>query len=449
MYVCTKIENDMTITELYSLFLQNPTVATDSRNCPSESLFFALKGDKFDGNTFAKQALQSGCAYAIVDNASIVTDRRMILVDNVLHTLQQLAQFHRKTFKIPVIGMTGTNGKTTTKELTAVVLSQKYKVLSTHGNLNNHIGVPLTLLRLSNEHDIAVIEMGANHPGEIGELASIACPDYGLITNVGFAHLEGFGSLEGVLKTKGALYEYLRATNGTVFIHHDNDRLTAIAEGLNQISYGAMKQDVRIANQGSHSFFVGGEITGRHPFLSFEWQYKHAAIYPVNTRLVGDYNIWNALAAITIGVYFGVPPEKINEAIINYEPTNNRSQFKKTEHNELIIDAYNANPSSMHAALVNFAAMPYTPKAVILGDMRELGEKSAELHDAVIKQVEAFNFKKVLLCGEQFSRTGRQYSRFTTVEQLNEYLETNPLRGYHILLKGSHDIHLEKTIRYL
>ena len=449
----------MTISELFSIFLKHPAVTTDSRNCPPGSLFFALKGNNFDGNGFAAQALQSGCVYAIVDDASIVRDERMIWVDNVLSVLQQLARIHRKSFKIPVIGITGTNGKTTTKELTTAILSQKYKVLSTQGNLNNHIGVPLTLLRLSDEHEIAVIEMGANHPGEIGELARIACPDYGLITNVGYAHLEGFGSLEGVIKTKGALYDYLRETDGTVFIHQQNDHLTAIAGGLNQISYGAMKPDARIANQREQAAIIGGRVTGHHPFLSLEWQQNsaffseyqrnHDAIHTVNTQLVGDYNLWNVLAAITIGVYFGVPPTMINEAIASYEPTNNRSQLKKTTQNELIIDAYNANPSSMRAALENFAAMPIYPKAVILGDMLELGEKSAELHDAVIRQVEVGIFDKVLLCGKNFSDAGKQYSCFPTVELLNEHLKAHPLQGYHILIKGSRGISLEKTIVFL
>ena len=430
----------MTLTELYSCYLRHPAVTTDSRCCPPGSLFFALKGGTFDGNIFAEQALRSGCAYAIVDDASIVTDKRMILVENVLNTLQQLAHIHRKSFKIPVIGITGTNGKTTTKELTAAVLSQKYKTLYTSGNLNNHIGVPLTLLRLTSEHEIAIIEMGANHPGEIGELSLIACPGYGLITNVGYAHLEGFGSLEGVLKTKGELYQFLQKTNGTVFIHRENEFLTSIAGGLNQVTYGAMH---------SSCPFIGGKTTGRHPFLSFSWQHRHEEPYTAHTKLVGDYNLWNALAAIAIGVYFDVPHGKINGAISNYEPANNRSQLKKTEHNELIIDAYNANPSSMRAALENFAAMACSPKAVILGDMLELGAQSAQLHAEIIKQIEACSFDKVLLCGENFSIAGQQYACFQTVENLNEYLEINPLQGFHILLKGSHGIHLEKIVEKL
>ena len=439
----------MTITELYSLFLEHPVVTTDSRNCPEGSLFFALKGDYFDGNKFAEQALDAGCAFAIVDDSLVVTDERMILVDNVLITLQQLAKTHRKSFKIPVIGITGTNGKTTTKELTTAILSQKYKVLATQGNLNNHIGVPLTLLQLTHKHDIAVIEMGANHPGEIGELTSIVCPDYGLITNVGYAHLEGFGSLEGVIKTKGALYDFLREVNGVVFIHQNNNYLTAIAGGLNKVAYGEMKYVAPIVNQYTQSLFIGGSISESHPFLSFKWQHNRDITHVVNTNLVGGYNLENALAGIAIGVYFDIPPEKINEALTNYEPINNRSQLKKTEHNELIIDAYNANPSSMKTSLDNFSPMSFSPKAVILGDMLELGEKSKELHADVIKQLEACDVEQVLLCGEKFSDIEHPYISFLTVEQLNEYLKINPLKGYYILIKGSRGIRLEKTIAFL
>ncbi len=427
----------MTIAELYSIYLSHPVITTDSRNCPPGSLFFALKGERFDGHAFAENALQAGCAYAVVENSERFDDKRVIVVDNVLSTLHQLAHYHRKKLNIPVIGITGTNGKTTTKELTAAVLSKLYNTLYTLGNYNNHLGVPLTLLRLTAEHEIAVIEMGANHPGEIGVLAAIAAPDYGLITNVGYAHLEGFGSFEGVIKTKGELYEYVRKTNGTIFIHQDNNYLTGIVGDVNQITYGTLS-----VNQP----FIGGKITGLHPFLSFLWQYRQDEMYKVDTNLVGGYNLWNAMAAIAIGVTFRVSPDKINEAIAHYEPTNNRSQLKKTAFNELIIDAYNANPSSMQAAIENFSTSTSSPKAVILGDMLELGDKSLELHDAIVRQVETYRFDKVLLCGEQFTHTGQQYPCFPTVEQLNEYLCINPLQGYQILIKGSHGIHLERTL---
>ena len=447
----------MLISELYALYNQHPEITTDSRVCPLGSIFFALKGDSFDGNAFAEKALQSGCAYAVVDNPDVVRncgeaittaggegislhqDSRIILVDDVLTTLQQLACLHRKTLGIPVIGITGTNGKTTTKELTATVLSEKYNTLFTQGNLNNHIGVPLTLLKLTREHEIAVIEMGANHPGDICDLANIARPDYGLITNVGYAHLEGFGSIEGVLRTKGELYDFIRKNGGKIFINNDNNDLNDIAERLDRITYGITPET---------SVFVSGKASDSHTFLSFIWNHKSLQ-YRVTTQLVGDYNLYNALAAIAIGTYFGVAPEQINDAISNYTPTNNRSQFKKTERNELIIDAYNANPSSMRAALENFASSETPksqPKAVILGDMRELGEKSMELHSEILKIAEASGFEKILLCGEQFSTAGKKHLCFPTVEALGEYLDTNPLHGYHILIKGSHGIHLEGII---
>ena len=451
----------MLISELYTLYNQYPVVTTDSRVCPPGSIFFALKGESFDGNTFAEKALQSGCAYAVIDDASCHTDSRMILVDDVLTALQQLARTHRETLNIPVVGITGTNGKTTTKELAATVLSKKYNTLFTQGNLNNHIGVPLTLLKLTREHDIAVIEMGANHPGEIRDLANITLPDYGLITNVGYAHLEGFGSFEGVIKTKGELYDFMRGTNGKIFINKENEYLTKIAGGLEQIRYGIMP-DVDT----SECPFISGKVLNRHPLLSFAWkQQDKDTQYSVETRLVGDYNLWNALAAITIGISFDVAPEQINDAIANYEPSNNRSQLLKTANNMLVIDTYNANPSSMRAALENFApptnapseklpdaqqdTLSALPKAVILGDMLELGEKSAELHADMIRLTETLGIEKILLCGEQFSTVAKRHICFATIEKLGEFLKENPLNGYHILIKGSHGIHLEKIIEHL
>jgi UDP-N-acetylmuramoyl-tripeptide--D-alanyl-D-alanine ligase len=382
----------------------------------------------------------------VVDDEAMVADKRIVLVDNVLSALQQLAHLHRKTLKTTVVGITGTNGKTTTKELAAAVLAQQYNVLYTLGNLNNHIGVPLTLLRLKREHDIAVIEMGANHPGEIAALAAIAGPDYGLITNVGYAHLEGFGSLEGVIKAKGELYGYLQKTNGQIFINQDNNYLTSIAGDLGQIKYGEMGQSEEGCLKDP---YVCGRVARLNPCLSLSWQCEHHEVYTVQTNLVGGYNLWNVLAAITIGMYFKISCEKINEAITNYVPTNNRSQLKKTAHNELIIDAYNANPSSMSAALENFVNLTSFRKAIILGDMLELGDKSTELHAAIVRQIDAYHFEKVLLCGEQFSKTGQQYTCFPTVEELNEYLITNPLQGYSVLIKGSRRIQLDKTIELL
>lgn len=464
-----KISDYMQISELYTLYNQHPVITTDSRTCSPGSIFFALKGDSFNGNSFAEKALSSGCAHAVIDDASVYTDKRMILVENVLATLQQLARLHRKTLGLPVIGITGTNGKTTTKELTSAVLSQKYNTLSTQGNLNNHIGVPLTLLKLTNEHEIAVIEMGASHIGEIRNLANIAQPDYGLITNVGYGHLEGFGSFEGVIRAKGELYDFLRNTGGKIFINQENKYLTDIAENLNRITYGLMpgatffKADPAInenqsrvsgqnisGNTPDMEPFVSGKILDGHSFLSFAWQQqKKETQHMIDTHLVGNYNLWNALAAVSIGVYFHVPAEQINKAIADYKPTNNRSQLTKTENNELIIDAYNANPSSMRAALENFAAMKSSPKAVILGDMLELGEKSPELHADIIKQIETYGFDQVFLCGDQFAHAEQKHTCFLSVEDLNEHLKKNPLQGYHILIKGSRSIHLEKVIEQL
>ena len=428
----------MTISDLYELYLHNPKVTTDSRNCPFGSIFFALKGENFDGNQYASKALDSGCAYAIIDNPDYITGDRTILVDNVLKTLQQLAHRHRKALGTPVIGITGSNGKTTTKELLAAVLSTKYNLLYTEGNLNNHIGVPLTLLRLNHQHEMAIIEMGASRPGDIKELADIAAPNYGIITNVGQAHLEGFGSFEGVIKTKGELYDYIRQTKGKIFIKKENEYLQPIAKGIEQISYGT-----------DESSFASGKVASCNPFLIFDWK-QQGKIHTVETHLIGSYNLDNVLVAVAIGRYFKIPAERISRAIASYEPNNNHSQFKETERNKLIIDAYNANPSSMKAAIDNFAAMQVdTPKAVILGDMRELGETSDALHAEIAKQIEQAGFDKVYLCGEHFSSTGSSFMHFPNIEELMSELTQKPLEGYHILIKGSRGMTLEKTLSLL
>lgn len=427
----------MTISDLYELFIHNPKVTTDSRSCPRGSIFFALKGDRFDGNQYAEKALTTGCSYAVIDNPAYYIGDRTILVDNVLRSLQQLACRHRKTLGTPIIGITGTNGKTTTKELLAAVLSTKYNLLYTEGNFNNHIGVPLTLLRLTHEHEMAVIEMGASRPGDIKELAEIALPNYGIITNVGRAHLEGFGSFEGVVKTKGELYDYIRRSKGKIFIKKENTDLQTIAKGIEQITYGS-----------DENAFVAGHIFGSTPFLVFDWK-QQGKIHTVETHLIGGYNIDNALAAVTVGRYFKIPAERISRAIAAYEPANNRSQFKKTANNDLIIDAYNANPSSMKAALENFATMNVSPKAVILGDMRELGPASDELHAEIVSLVQAGNYEQVFLCGEHFGKAGKDFTTFKTTEELMTRLKNDPLKGYHILIKGSHGMALEKTLELL
>ena len=422
----------MSIIDLYDLFIHNPQITTDSRNCLKGSIFFALKGDKFDGNQYAGKALASGCVYAVIDNPDYYIGERTILVDNVLKTLQQLAHHHRKVLGLPIIGITGTNGKTTTKELLAAVLSTKFNLLYTEGNFNNHIGVPLTLLRLTHDHEMAVIEMGASHPGDIKELVDIVHPNYGIITNVGRAHLEGFGSFEGVIRTKGELYDYIRRSKGKIFIKKENEYLQSIAKGIEQITYG-----------NGDDAFASGQVVSCDPFLVFNWK-QQGKLHTVETHMIGSYNLDNVLAAVAVGRFFKIPAERISRAIAAYEPTNNRSQFKKTENNELIIDAYNANPSSMKVALDNFITMPVQPKAIILGDMRELGPTSDELHAEVVEQIKKGQFDKVFLCGEHFSKVGKEFSPFATTEAMVEELRKQPLKGYHILIKGSHSMGLEK-----
>ncbi len=431
----------MELSALYQLFLNCGVVTTDSRNCVPNSLFIALKGDSFNGNLFAKQALEKGCAYAVVDEASAVADDsgRYLLVNNCLDTLQALAHYHRKELGTKVIGITGTNGKTTTKELIAAVLSKSYRVHYTQGNLNNHIGVPLTLLRMTIEHDIAVIEMGANHLGEIKMLAEIADPDCGIITNVGKAHLEGFGSFEGVVKTKGELYDYLRAKpNSIVFLHHENEWLPPIATELNLVEYGS-----------SAGLFVRGYITDNSPYLSFDWQHGDDDYNQVNTQLIGDYNFTNALAAVAIGRYFEVDEQDICDALNQYTPQNNRSQLQRTAHNTLIIDAYNANPTSMMAALQNFRQMKAEHKMLILGDMRELGKESLAEHQRIVDFLREAAFERVVLIGEQFAELRSGYISYPDVQHFIADVEMSEPSGYTILIKGSNGVKLHSVVPYL
>lgn len=434
----------MEIPSLYHLFLQHPTITTDSRNCPKGSIFFALRGDNFNGNTFAKKALEAGSAYAVIDDKDYMddTDGRMILVGNALQTLQKLANYHRKQLGTRIIGITGTNGKTTTKELMATVLSQAHKILYTEGNLNNAIGVPLTLLRLNPEHDLAVIEMGASHPGDIKELTEIAEPDFGIITNVGMAHLQGFGSFDGVLSTKCELFNYLSSKpESIVFVNNDNPYLTNAAQNLHQIRYGIPNEEAALN--------VSGEVIESSPFLHFRWRMGKSVWNEVQTHLIGKYNIDNMLAAITVGLYFGIPPTQINKALSTYIPQNSRSQLKETLRNKLIVDAYNANPTSMMAALKNFHDMPVSPKMVILGDMKELGEYSLEEHKKIVKWLEDNDFQHVWLVGETFTSANTRFKTFTRVEQINEILSVNPPCGFYILIKGSNSMQLIRTIDFL
>lgn len=430
----------MEISELYNIYKQYPVVTTDTRNCPKNSIFFALKGANFNGNRFAGEALETGCAYVVVDECEgMPTDERIIVVDNVLKALQKLANYHRRKLKIPIIAITGTNGKTTTKELVAAILSKEFNVAFTQGNFNNHIGVPLTLLSMTENHEMGVVEMGANHPGEVKQLCDIAVPNFGLITNIGKAHIEGFGSFENIRKTKGELYDFIREHGGKVFVNSDDDLLCEMSEGMDRLLYGRNNSEL----------FVSGKLYSAHPFLEFDWNFfEHT--YHVKTRLVGAFNFDNALAAVAIGKYFGINAQYISEALEEYVPRNNRSQFERTQKNDLIIDAYNANPTSMRAALDFFVKIPSAlPKAVIVGEMKELGDISKEEHADLLKFISEQPFAKTYLVGEIFNESDPPFPVFNTVEELIAELEEHPLEGHYVLLKGSHAVHLEKAIPYL
>ena len=431
------VTENMEIAELYKCFMECGKVTTDSRNCPEGSMFIALKGETFNGNAFAAQALKQGCRYAVIDESEYAGEGT-ILVDNCLQALQQLANYHRRQLKMPVIRITGTNGKTTTKELISTVLSRKFNTLYTEGNFNNHIGVPLTLLRLTKEHEMAVVEMGAKHPGEIKTLVHIAEPDYGIITNVGKAHLQGFGSFEGVIRTKGELYDFLRAKGGaTIFIQNENPYLNGIAEGLTCVRYGQ-----------TAGLYVSGELISCSPFLSFRWTAEGVS-HEVNTHLIGSYNLDNMLAAAAIGRYFGVSDDDVSSALASYLPHNNRSQLKETADNKLIVDAYNANPTSMMAALKNFRQIEAPHKMVILGDMKELGEASREEHQKVVDYLKECGFDRVVLVGPEFAAATHSYQTFQHVDEVLADIRIHKPQGYYILIKGSNSMKLSQLPEYL
>ena len=435
----------MKISELYEIYKQHPFVTTDTRNCPEGGIFFALKGERFNGNLFAEDALKNGCAYAVVDEWDENKESKQILVvEDALAALQQLAAYHREQLKIPVLGIAGSNGKTTTKELIASILQKRFKVAYTQGNLNNHIGVPLTVLSISPEDEIAVVEMGANHVGEIAELCEIAKPDVGMITNIGKAHIEGFGSYENVIQAKCELYDYIREHEGKVFVNRDNPVLTAHSGAMDRILYG----------RDDSSLFVSGTLSDKTPFLHFDWNFfEHP--HQVKTNLVGEYNLDNALAAAAIGKYYGITAKEISDALENYTPKNNRSQFERTAYNDLIIDAYNANPSSMKLALEHFVKIPTElPKAVMLGDMNELGIISDEEHRELLEFVKQQQFDKAYLIGPIFNdlasdEADEALQVFPSVDALCEQLQTEPLRKHYVLLKGSRGIELERTLKLL
>ncbi len=433
----------MTTEQLYQIFESHPVVTTDSRDCPEGSIFFALKGASFNGNKFAAVALQQGCAFAVVDEPEYCAqgDERYILVDDVLHAFQLLARHHRRTLGTRIVGITGTNGKTTTKELMAAVLGEKYNVLYTLGNFNNDIGVPKTLLRLKPEHQVAVVEMGASHPGDIKTLVELVEPDLALITNVGMAHLQGFGSFEGVVKTKGELYDFMRQSKrGKVFVDANNPHLMGIVQGLDLVKYGTPASD---------GLFVGGKVVSAAPFLRFAWQREGGEWNEVQTHLVGAYNVLNMLAAISVGLYLGVSADEANRALANYVPSNNRSQLEETAHNKLIMDAYNANPTSMSVALNNLNDMEVPHKMAILGDMLELGAASAEAHQAIVDQLSRLSLDEVWLVGPEFARTHCAFRKFNDVDEVMAQLQNQCPEGRYILVKGSHGIRLDKLSQCL
>lgn len=430
--------------ELYSLFLKYPSISTDSRQPKPGSIFFALKGQNFDANAFASQALKNGCSFAVIDDRKYARSKHIVLVDNVLETLQNLAAYHRRQLKTKIIGITGTNGKTTSKELIAAVLKQKFNIHCTKGNLNNHIGVPLTLLELTNEHEIGVVEMGANHIGEIKELSAIAAPDFGLVTNVGKAHLEGFGSFEGVMRAKGELYENIANSHKKIFLNADNPFLIQMAS-----SAGISSEDIKNYSLQDKKAYAYGNIVGNMPFLEMQCQLGDAKSFRIKTRLIGAYNAENVLTAVCIGHYFGLSSEEIKYGIETYLPTNNRSQYTETEKNKLIIDAYNANPTSMRAAISNFASIVGKEKTLILGDMLELGEQSLTEHQNIIDLLQENKLQNIFLIGKEFKKTQNTYFSFFDIDEFQRYLEKHPIERQTILIKGSRGIHLEKTLNFL
>lgn len=427
----------MDIANLHQLFLNHPNICTDTRKISEGCLFFALKGDKYNANQFANDAIKSGAAYAIIDEKEFATNEKTILVNNVLETLQQLATFHRSTLKIPIIAIVGSNGKTTTKELITSVLKQKFQVIATPGNFNNHIGLPLTMLQINNEHEIAVIEMGANHVGENAFLCEIAQPNYGLVTNNGKDHLEGFGSMEGVANSNSELYYYLLKNQGISFVNANDEWLMRMSRLLeNRMLYSANSNN----NQAKTMFTC--VANNLHPIIFHIDDLEET----ITANLSGDYNFENIAAAVAIGLYFKVSPNQIKAGVENYFPTNNRSQIIKKELNTIYMDAYNANPSSMEAALKSFGAMPLENKIIVLGDMFELGKYAEEEHQNMVNLCDKLNFKNVFLCGENFMKTKNNFHTFNTTNDCKEYIKTHQIKNTNVFMKGSRSMHLEDLL---
>ena len=423
------------ISLIYKHFLSCSGISTDTRSIEKDQMFFCLKGENFNGNKFAQKALEAGASYVIIDEEAYLTDERMILVKDVLKSLQQLANYHRKEFSIPILGITGTNGKTTSKELIHAVLSRKYKTHATKGNFNNHIGVPITLLTMPLDTEFAIIEMGANHQGEIKTLCEIAEPNLGLITSIGKAHLEGFGSIEGVIKTKNELYQSIIKKEGMLFVNHDNNLLMELSDRAHRKTYGkSIKADVHGTS------YITNSLVG------VKWENES-----INSQLFGSYNFENIMAAICIGKYSDVAPMDISKALSTYKPANQRSQLMETANNKVIMDAYNANPTSVSAALESFIQSDADNKVVILGDMLELGADSEYEHQAIIEKARAMNSELTIFVGEEFKKASKNPNNLTFINKLEAiaYLKENPLKDSLILLKGSRGIALESLLEVL
>jgi len=428
----------MDLQKLHQLFTQSNGICTDTRKIEKGTIFFALKGGNFNGNKYASQALEEGCKFAVVDEKEFAIDDRFILVDSVLKILQKLANYHRKQFEIPVIGITGSNGKTTTKELIGEVLKQKYNVLVTKGNLNNHLGVPFTLLNLNDSHQIAIIEMGANKPKDITELVEIAEPTHGIITNIGTAHIEGFGSFEGVLKTKLELYNFILNSKGHLFVNKDDELLMSHLPNVNYSTYSSKSNDADVV----------GELIELTPYVNFKWQSNQYQSPCIKTNLVGGYNFTNFLASICIGQFFKVSNEQINTALSNYQPSNNRSQVTKTKRNTLIVDCYNANPTSMLSALESFKMIDHKNKLVVLGDMLELGQVTTQEHQQIVDWLDKNEMNGVLV-GKNFGLIQSPFKTYKNTKELKDNIDLKTYADYLILLKGSRGIALEGLIESL
>lgn len=428
-----------TIELLYNLFKQSSGVTTDTRAIQTGNIFFALKGLNFNGNLFAGKAIESGAAFSVVDDKTMPPNDRFVLVDDVLKALQDLAGFYRSTLAIPVIGITGSNGKTTTKELIHLVLSRKFKTSTTRGNLNNHIGIPLTLLNIPQDAEMAVVEMGANHQQEIAGYCQYAQPTHGIITNCGKAHLEGFGGVEGIRKGKGELFDHLALQKAQAFVCSDFDYFHWMVEQRNmqQVQWYGTKQDEFPG--------VKGKVVQAEPFLEVEIFSGLEEPISIKTNMVGDYNIYNVLSAVVVGKFFGVPIDDIKSAIESYYPDNSRSQLIQKDGNSIILDAYNANPTSMAAAVKNFAAFHADQKILMLGAMAELGDESLDEHQELINLISRFTWAKVILVGGDFGKLNHPYQFFSSAKEVSAWWKEQKITGANILLKGSRSASMEKV----